>query len=83
MDTSRIRKNINVHKKKYKIGHRLSELQPISVTKPKSMEKIDNYYETFYSVNNAVTIVTLVRTSNSSGQHVNIIFVVITFNQNK
>ena len=33
MDTSRTRKNIEFHKKKSKIGHKLRKLHPISITK--------------------------------------------------
>ena len=57
MDTSRTREKIKIHEKKSKIGYKLRKLHPISVTKPKSMEKVDNHHETFNSVNNAVTYV--------------------------
>ena len=66
MDTSRTREKIKIHIKKFKIVHKLRKLHPISVTKPKFMEKIDNRHETFYSVNTAVTMVTIVHASNSS-----------------
>ena len=67
MATSRSGEQIKIRKKKFKIGHKLKELHPISVTKPKSMEKIDSHHETFYSVKccfvTALFTLTLVQTS--------------------
>ena len=63
MDTFRTREEIKIYKNKSKIGHKLRNLHPISVTKPKSIEKTYNHHEIFYNVNNAIAIVTLLHTS--------------------
>ena len=61
---SELVKKLGITKRNPKNRNKLRKLYPISATKPKSMEKID-HHETS-SVNNAVTIVTIVNMSYST-----------------